>query len=97
MKCPDCGAEIGRFQAATDPVGATDAGEQFPEFNTVKCLKTGRRILLPTGPEIPKQASRKQWKKKSALRKPEEGMIAAPRKPKATRHIGADERELVYT
>lgn len=97
MKCPDCGAEIGRFQAATDPVGSTDAGERFPEFNSVKCLRTGRSILLETGPEIPKQPSRRQWKKKSALRKSEDGMIAEPRKKKAVRHIGADERELVYT
>lgn len=80
MKCPDCGAEIGRFQAETEPTA---------EYNSIKCLVTGRRILLPTGPEIPKQPSRKQWKRKRNA----QAELAAAKKKKKKQHT--EEPELV--
>lgn len=75
MICPDCGKEIGRFQAASDPTGKTEAGDRIAEFNSIKCPRTGRAILPEHGPEpreLGSSKERKAWKRKKNAQKTRE-------------------------
>lgn len=69
MICPDCGKEIGRFQAGTDPTGKTGVGEEESkvnraEFNAMSCPQTGRKVLPETAPPGRKVPGLKKYKKK---------------------------------
>lgn len=71
MICPDCGKDIGRFQAATDigvPRKNSDGvtAEKRASYEHIKCPDSGRAILPETAPPGRKVPGLKKWKTKKA-------------------------------